>query len=320
MTRFPGEERAMQLHVWGATDTGRMRSENQDAFLILQLNGDGTDHGFVLGPDSVAPPAVPSATHGDPQPQDHGMGRVQVGPLGFLLLVADGMGGAAGGRVASRLATSVIAGTLVRDLAKERIPSPARFAEHLASAVRQANAGVLDRARIRPDLSGMGTTATVAGILDGFVYIAQVGDSRAYLIRNGKATQITRDQSMVQELVDQGAMTREEAERSAHRSVLLQALGTEPDVRVPLTFHRLRDGDRLLLCSDGLSGPVAHGALESMATASPTPAEACRRLIHAANEAGGPDNITVVIADVTSGGAMGPADEVRLRPFDPHDP
>jgi len=319
VTRFPGEERAMQLHVWGATDTGRMRSENQDAFLILQLTEDGTDHGFVLGPDSVPSTDAPGPQPG-PGSQEPGHGRVQLGPRGLLLLVADGMGGAAGGRVASRLATSVIAGTLVQDWARERMLSPARFAEHLAVAVRQANAGVLDRARVRPDLSGMGTTATVAGILDGFVYVAQVGDSRAYLIRSGKATQITRDQSMVQELVDQGAMTLEEAERSAHRSVLLQALGTEPNVRVPLTFHGLRDGDRLLLCSDGLSGPVTHGELESIAAGSPTPAEACRRLIYAANEAGGPDNITVVIADVSSGGAMGPPEEVRMRPFDPQDP
>ncbi|TVR65594.1 MAG: serine/threonine-protein phosphatase [Gemmatimonadales bacterium] len=310
----------MQLHVWGATDTGRMRSENQDAFLILQVKEDGSDNGFVLGPDSVSLAVGSPETQSDPQPQDVGLGRIQVGPRGLLLLVADGMGGAAGGRVASRLATSVIAGTLVRNLARERVPSPARFAEHLAAAVRQANADVLDRARVRPDLSGMGTTATVAGILDGFVYVAQVGDSRAYLIRGGKATQITRDQSMVQELVDQGAMTREEAERSAHRSVLLQALGTDPEVRIPLTFHRLRDGDRLLLCSDGLSGPIPHDALESIVAASPTPAEACGHLIQAANEAGGPDNITVVIADVSSGGAAGPPEEVRLRPFDPHDP
>ncbi len=309
----------MRLRLWGATDTGRMRSENQDAFLVLQLTDDGTDNGFVLGPDSSGAEAV-DGTIDESEPEHPNTDPVQVGPRGVLLLVADGMGGAAGGRVASRLAASVVAETLVRDWSRERMVSPGRFAEHLQAAVHQANASVLDRTRVRPDLAGMGTTATVAGILDGFVYVAQVGDSRAYLIRNGQATQITRDQSMVQELIDQGVMSREEAERSAHRSVLLQALGTGSHVEVPLTFHSLRDGDRLLLCSDGLCGPLGDRELEALASSNDGLDVVCRNLIAAANEAGGPDNITAVMAEVISGGALGPSEEVRLRPFDPRHP
>lgn len=309
----------MQLRLWGATDTGRMRSENQDAFLILQLKDDGTDRGFVLGPDSGGSETVDGRVDSSGrEPQN--TGPVQVGPRGILLLVADGMGGAAGGRVASRLASSVVAETLVRDWSRERMVSPGRFAEHLQAAIHQANTSVLDRTRVRPDLAGMGTTATVAGILDGFVYVAQVGDSRAYLIRNGQATQITRDQSMVQELVDQGVMSREEAEKSPHRSVLLQALGTGSKVEVPLTFHGLRNGDRLLLCSDGLCGPLGDTELETLASATGGLDQVCRNLIEAANAAGGPDNITAVMAEVISGGALGPSEEVRLRSFDPRHP
>lgn len=309
----------MELKVWGATDTGRTRSENQDAFLILEFKDGDPDDGFILGPDSAAGGDA-GGNSSQPGSNHPGSGRLQVGPRGLLLLVADGMGGAAGGRVASRLAISVMAETLAREWPRDRIRSPSRFAEHLEAAVRQANTSVLDRTRVRPDLAGMGTTATLAGILDGYVYVAQVGDSRAYLIRDGRATQITRDQSMVQELVDQGVMSREEAERSVHRSVLLQALGTDTQVRVPITFHGLRDGDRLLLCSDGLTGPVGDAELETLASADQDLGQVCGNLIEAANTAGGPDNITVVMAEVISGGTPGPEEEVRLRSFDPDAP
>ncbi len=309
MSDFPGEDRHVYAQVWGLSDVGQSRTENQDAFLIAELRDTGSEEGFILGPDS-------------PELQDGGDPLVTIGPRGMLLLVADGMGGAAGGAVAYRLATSVIAEQVVQGWTKDRVQTPIRFAHHLRDAVRQANARVHARALERPELTGMGTTATVAGILDGMVYMAQVGDSRAYLLRNGKPTQLTRDQSMVQELVDQGAMTLEEAERSVHRSVLLQALGTEPEVKVALTYHPLRRGDTLLLCSDGLSGPVSDQEIAGLVTEAPSPEAACSRLVSLANERGGPDNITVVIARFSGEGCSPatPDEEVKLRPFDPDSP
>ena len=305
MSTFPGDDRKVEISVWGRTHVGQVRSENQDAFIVAELRNSSEEEGFLLGPDS-------------PELAEGGEARVQVGPRGLLLLVADGMGGAAGGAVASRLAASVITETLEEAWGRERVQTPIRFAQHLQEAVEEANRRVHERAAQRPELAGMGTTATVAGILDGMVYLAQVGDSRAYLIREGEMAQITRDQSMVQELVEQGAMTLEEAEKSVHRSVLLQALGTEPHVDVALTYHQLRRGDQLLLCSDGLTGPVADDEITRTVTDAPTPAAACDELVALANERGGPDNVSVVVARIHGAGVApsAPGDELTRRTFE----
>lgn len=306
MSAFPGEDRKVEISLWGRTDTGRVRSENQDAFLVASIPETAEEEGFLLGPDS-------------PELERSAEARVRMGPRGLLLLVADGMGGAAGGAVASRLGASTIAETFDARWRADRIQTPGLFARRLQEAVEEGNRRIHERASERPDLAGMGTTATVAGILDGIVYLAQVGDSRAYLIRDERAVQLTRDQSMVQELVDQGAMSPEEAERSVHRSVLLQALGTEPVVRVDLTFHQLRRGDRLLLCSDGLTGPVRDTEIARITSEASRPAEACSHLVELANERGGPDNITVIVAQVDGEGLAppGPGERVMRREFDP---
>ncbi len=305
MSSFPGDDRKVEVSVWGRTDVGQVRSENQDAFIVAELRGSSENDGFLLGPDS-------------PELAEGGEARVSLGTKGLLLLVADGMGGAAGGAVASRLAASVITETLEAAWGRERVQTPARFAQHLHEAVEEANRRVHERASQRPELAGMGTTATVAGILDGVVYLAQVGDSRAYLIREGEMVQITRDQSMVQELVEQGAMTREEAEKSVHRSVLLQALGTEPHVDVALTYHQLRRGDELVLCSDGLTGPVDDAEIVRTVGDASTPAAACDELVALANERGGPDNISVVVARIHGTGVAptGPGDDLKRRTFE----
>jgi serine/threonine protein phosphatase PrpC len=145
----------------------------------------------------------------------------------------------------------------------------------------------------------MGTTATAAGVLGTSLIMAQVGDSRAYLIRNGDAVQLTRDQSLTQRLVEAGEMTEEEAERSARRNIILQALGPEPNVIVELTVQELRENDALVLCSDGLTGNVRGDEIAKVVTAHPEPADACSALIAMANDRGGPDNITVAIARFT---------------------
>jgi protein phosphatase len=140
----------------------------------------------------------------------------------------------------------------------------------------------------------MGTTATVAGILDAHLYLAQVGDSRAYLVRNGVTTQITKDQSLMQRLVDAGELTEEEAEQSERKNIILQALGPDPRVKVEVTHQELRRGDVLVLCSDGLSGQVKKEEIAQTVAQESSLQAVCDRLITLANERGGPDNITVI--------------------------
>lgn len=147
----------------------------------------------------------------------------------------------------------------------------------------------------------MGTTATVAGVFGTDLYLAQVGDSRAYLIRRGSATQITKDQSLMQRLVEAGELTEEEAEQSERRNIILQALGPDPRVKVDLTWQALRQGDVLVLCSDGLSGQVKREEIGELANSTANLVELCSKLVDLANERGGPDNITAVA--VRFGGA-----------------
>jgi len=133
-------------------------------------------------------------------------------------------------------------------------------------------------------------------VLNDHLYLTQVGDSRAYLIRGGEAHQITKDQSLMQRLVEAGELTEEEAAQSERRNIILQALGPDPKVKVDLTHQEVRRGDILVLCSDGLSGQVKKEEIAKIVTAAPDLSTACDRLIALANERGGPDNITVVIA------------------------
>lgn len=164
----------------------------------------------------------------------------------------------------------------------------------------------------------MGTTATIAGLLADTLFLAQVGDSRGYLVRNGVAKQITKDQSLMQKLIEAGELTEEEAAQSERRNIILQALGPEPAIKVDLTHQRLRRGDTLVLCSDGLSGQVAKDDIARVVAEEKDLVQACRRLIDMANNAGGPDNITVIIARFDGAGLNDnevEGDEVRHRPF-----
>ncbi len=144
----------------------------------------------------------------------------------------------------------------------------------------------------------MGTTATAVGVLGDFLYLTQVGDSRAYLIRNGEAAQITKDQSLMQRLIDAGELTEEEAEKSERRNIILQALGPDPRVRVDLTHHEIRRGDAVVVCSDGLSGLVRREEIAEVISQNSDMIAACGQLIDLANERGGPDNITVIAARI----------------------
>lgn len=202
--------------------------------------------------------------------------------------VADGMGGHRGGEVASRLALETA----------ERLRDAGRDAT-LADLIREASRTVHARARTDRDVAGMGTTLTVAEVDGTVLRIAHVGDSRAYLLRDGALRQLTTDHTLVQRLVDIGEITPDEVADHPKRNVLVRVVGTEPDVEVDELEVPVRVGDRVLLCSDGLTGMVddAHIAEVLRSTAGDAQA-AVDRLVEAANAAGGADNVTALVVDL----------------------
>src|SRR5213083_2482810 len=206
------------------------------------------------------------------------------------------MGGAAAGEIASVMATDTIFDQMRKMWGAEREATAQRFAYRLKEAVEVANTHIHSYAKAHPEVRGMGTTTTAAGVLADHLFLTQVGDSRAYLIRQGVATQLTKDQSLMQRLVEAGELTEEEAAQSERRNIILQALGPDPKVKVDLTHQEVRRGDILVLCSDGLSGQVRKEEIAQIVTTTPDLSAACDKLIALANQRGGPDNITVVIA------------------------
>lgn len=256
------------VHLGGVTDVGRIREHNEDNFLVADL----TARGRVIDDES--------SRHG-------------VGPRGLLLAVCDGMGGAAAGEVASQMAVDVIH-AIVQD--GEAPADREAFAHRLVLAVQEAGARIFLAAKSNRERRGMGTTATVAGVFDKTLFVAQVGDSRAYLLRGGRLRQITRDQSLVSKLIDAGQLGEEEAESYEHAHIILQALGTADLVTVDLSYVDLCQGDAVMLCSDGLSGLATFEQIADAVAHTDDPVACCHRLIAAANEAGGHDNITVITA------------------------
>ena len=203
-----------------------------------------------------------------------------------LMLVADGMGGHAAGEVASALAAEVIR-RVFYDL--KGAPS-----DVLASAFMAANKAILDYAGAHPECQGMGTTCTAVAVQGRGAWLAHVGDSRAYLLRGAKLTQLSEDQTLVAKLVREGVLTEDEAARSEHNNIILQALGTTPEI-VPAIWAeplRLVPGDILILSSDGLHGLVSDTEITEIAGRMP-PLDACKALIARARDAGGHDNISV---------------------------
>src|SRR5436309_9344843 len=207
----------IKVEVFAKTDLGRTRDHNEDRFLVADLSRR----------EASLQPAV----------------RVhQIGERGSLFVVADGMGGAAAGELASEMATETIYSQLVRAWGGEREVTPQRFAYRLKEAVEVANSRIHAHAKAHPAVRGMGTTTTAVGVLGDHVYLVQVGDSRAYLIRDSQAYQLTKDQSLMQRLVEAGELTEEEAARSERRNIILQALGPDPKVKVDLTHQEIRRG------------------------------------------------------------------------------
>jgi serine/threonine protein phosphatase PrpC len=215
-----------------------------------------------------------------------------------LFVLADGMGGAQAGEVASQAAVGVFS-------EQGGLPDgPGSYEERLAALVAQANGRVYSQAQSDDQFAGMGTTLTVAYVGEDDLAIAHVGDSRFYVLRDGALEQLTEDHSLVGELVRRGQISAEEAEDHPQRSIITRALGIEGEVTVDHFSWPVRDGDVFLLCSDGLTGMVSDAHVAEILAAAPSLAVAAQQLVAAANEAGGRDNITVVlfrVEDVTPG-------------------
>lgn len=287
-----GRAKPITIRVFAKSDLGKARDHNEDNFLVADLSRR----------DCTAPVSER---------------EYELGDRGLLLMVADGMGGAAAGELASEMATDTVYKELLSSWLREQEATGQRFALRLKEAVETANQQIHDYAKAHPENRGMGTTATAVGILGDHLYLTQVGDSRAYLVREGAAHQLTKDQSLMQRLVEAGELTEEEAAQSERRNIILQALGPDAKVKVDLTHQEIRRGDTVVLCSDGLSGQVKKEEIARQVSETRDLKAVCDRLVALANERGGPDNITVVVARLDGDGlrAAASAEEVGHQVF-----
>ena len=266
----------------GLTHRGLVRTSNEDHFLISRLGRYFETVSTSLRPDDL-PSRAEDAT--------------------YSLIVADGMGGHAAGEVASRLAIREIV-RLAFDLPDWiiRIDDSTReaAAARAQDRIEKLNAMVIEGGQQNPELRGMGCTLTVARNLGRVLQISHVGDSRAYLLRKGHLLRLTRDHTYVQMLLDSGLMSEEEAATSRARHMLVNAVGgSEEEVHVDVERVRLANGDRVLLCSDGLTDAVGDEEIRELLSNAATAAAACEGLVARALEGGGRDNITVIVAIYT---------------------
>jgi serine/threonine protein phosphatase PrpC len=268
-----------RAQVVGMTDVGRVREHNEDSFLVMnRADGRRADSGesFEAQLDGA-----------------------------LLLVVCDGMGGAAAGEIASRMAADRMAAELGK--ADFGNSTPDQIASVMDRAVQQANQDIHDAAKANPAQKGMGTTMTAAVVTPGRLFVSQVGDSRAYLLRKGLLNQITKDQSLIGQLIEEGTLTEEEAEKLGGRNIVLQAVGVEENLRVDTKYWPLLRGDVLLVCSDGLSGMVKDARMkEILAECGDDMQLAAKRLIEEANKNGGRDNITNILARFDGDGLRPP--------------
>src|ERR1044072_1809734 len=275
----------MFVELYAKTNVGRVRAGNESNFLVRDLSGTGA----WTGSDGEAIP--------------DGLGRFEVGPKGVVLVVSDGMGGALAGDVASRMAVETVREMLLggEDADGDGACDPeAPLGEGLKNATDYANFAIHRKSQEDPHCSGMGATLTAAAVTQDGVGLLQVGDSRGYIIRGSHIKLATKDQSLVQQLVDVGQISEQEAETHMFRNVILQALGAQPDLQPVTGRVRLYRDDLLLLCSDGLSGKLrAEDMLRIVEESDGDLARACEALVEEANERGGEDNITVVLARLT---------------------
>ena len=216
----------------------------------------------------------------------------ELGDTDAMLVVADGMGGRASGEVASRIAVDSVRDVFLSEQAAKDL-NPI---ETLARGFRTANDAVFRKGSSAPNLEGMGTTCVTAAVKEGQAFYANIGDSRAYLLRDENITQLTEDHSLVAEKVKSGEISQDEARKSRFRNIITRAIGLEPDVHPDTGSIDLQTGDLLLLCTDGLTGPVSDTEIADIIRTSADTDEACSKLISTALKNGGTDNITVAIA------------------------
>jgi len=227
------------------------------------------------------------------QNQDSGIILPEIG----LFMVADGMGGHQGGETASRMCVEKISAHVSKNIAAEGDP-----ATLIQQSLLIANDAIFDFSIENAHLNGMGTTATILQISDGLAYIAQVGDSRAYFWNKHGLWQLTRDHSLVQEKLRAGLITRSQMKSDQNKNVITRSVGYEPNVKIDLFTFETKPGDGFLLCSDGLSGPVDDSMmfdiLEETIKGGLSLNDAASKLVTAANDAGGDDNVTVVLVKI----------------------
>jgi len=288
--------KAIHVTLFGMSDMGRVRKNNEDNFVVCNL---------TTGEVGV----TPTLCEHDP------------GPLGSLFMVADGMGGEASGEVASQLAAVTVPKRLHDNLKTLGTVSEANFVILLREAIEYANQIIFQKAVADPVFRGMGTTTTAAALFGQHLFVGQVGDSRCYLIRNKQITQLTRDQTFLNYLRDIGAELPADPEKDSRKSILTQAVGSSETLDVKVTYVRINQGDRILICSDGLYNMVPEADLMEIASRGDELSNNCKALIERANANGGTDNITVILAEF-SGQGLPPVDAgaaVVCKEFDEED-
>lgn len=285
----------MLIELHAKSDVGRVRRGNEDNFLLLDLTK----------------PRNWSGSDGPENPDD--LNQFPLGERGLVLVVSDGMGGALAGDVASRMAIEAVRDVMMGKHVDGAGCEPgAPLVDCLKHATMQANRNIHYKSLEDSRCSGMGATLTGAAIMGDKLDLVQVGDSRAYVMRGKQIRLATKDQSLVQQLVDVGQISEEEAETHMFRNVILQALGAQTELAPATARIQIRQGDMLLLCSDGLSGKLRNEEIrEIVAESNGDLAAACTALVDQANFRGGEDNITVVLARFT-GEELSEASEDRI--------
>jgi PPM family protein phosphatase len=267
------DAKAVHVTLFGMSDVGRVRKNNEDNFVVCNL---------TTGEVGITPAL-----------RDH-----NVGPLGSLFMMADGMGGEASGEVASQLAAVTVPKRLYDNLKTLGTVSESNFVALLREAIEYANQIIYQKALSNPTTyHGMGTTTTAAALFGQHLFVGQVGDSRAYLIRNKQISQLTRDQTFLNYLRDIGADLPEDPEKDSRKGILTQAVGTSETLEVKVTYVPINQGDRILVCCDGLYNMVPEADLLEISGRPGNLADNCKALIDTANANGGVDNITMILAE-----------------------
>ena len=283
------EQDAINVSVFGVSDRGRVRKNNEDNFVVCDL---------TTGEVGLTAPL-----------RNHTLGN-----RGSLFMVADGMGGEASGEVASQICAFAVPKRLYENLKSLGQVSETNFVLLLRESIEYANQIIHQKAQSDPAYRGMGTTATASALFGPYLFVAQVGDSRAYLIRNNKLTQLTQDQTFLNYLKKIGVEVPADPEKDSRRSILTQAVGSSENVDVKVTYTKVRQGDTILLCSDGMYNMVPSTDILTSVRGTEPLSNKCKSLIDKANANGGSDNITVVMAEF-NGPGLPPADPAAVVEF-----